>query len=353
MNLKNLWDTWKSKIPETGAAKSFLSKIKIHTLFDGIKHFDIEGTLHRFYSPVNRPLIQKSFALVLVGSLSYGGGKMIGEVTSLVLKPDLKKSSPKPLSPFIAENFKDETRMIEEVNLFNTGSEGAKKKKSNSNEICKESKIASALPIKLMNTIVLQDAVKSIAAVQLRGSNAVEDFREKETISTLAILGKIETQKIIFRNKESGECEYISSGETSFGKRGGITVHSEEEGAKLFNAQAAKEGIKTDGSRFTIKNKLRDEVLGDLGNILTQAKAIPITNPDGSMAFKIVNVVPGSIYSYLNIQDEDIIEGINGKKIQNLNEVMTMFKDIKTVSNLSLTIKRDGVEQNFDYGFEQ
>ena len=30
-----------------------------------------------------------------------------------------------------------------------------------------------------------------------------------------------------------------------------------------------------------------------------------------------------------------------------------MFRDIKTMENLSLTIKRDGAEQNLEYGFEK
>ncbi len=65
----------------------------------------------------------------------------------------------------------------------------------------------------------------------------------------------------------------------------------------------------------------------------------------------MTDVVPGSIYSQLNISDGDIISGINGKKIENLNEILNLFGKIKDIDNLSLTILKDGQKQENDYEF--
>ena len=96
---------------------------------------------------------------------------------------------------------------------------------------------------------------------------------------------------------------------------------------------------------------MRDNALKNIQNVLTQARAIQIKNPDGSLAFKMTDVVPGSIYSQLDITDGDIISEINGKKIENINEILTLFGKIKDIDNLSLTILKDGQKQEKDYEF--
>ncbi|MBT5093448.1 MAG: PDZ domain-containing protein [Halobacteriovoraceae bacterium] len=93
-------------------------------------------------------------------------------------------------------------------------------------------------------------------------------------------------------------------------------------------------------------------MLGNINEILTQARAIQIKNPDGSLSFKMVEVVPGSLYSKLNIQDGDIITGINGKKIKNLNEIMALFGKIRSIDHFELSVKRNGIESSMDYDFE-
>jgi type II secretory pathway component PulC len=63
-------------------------------------------------------------------------------------------------------------------------------------------------------------------------------------------------------------------------------------------------------------------------------------------------IVPGSIYSQLNIQEGDMITGINGKKITNMAELMNLFGQIDKIDHFELSLSRDGVEQNLEYDFE-
>ena len=67
---------------------------------------------------------------------------------------------------------------------------------------------------------------------------------------------------------------------------------------------------------------------------------------------KCKRLSPGSIYSKLNIQNGDIIMGIDGKKFMNMNEVMSIFGQIRTKNNYEIKILRNGVEQTFEYDFK-
>ena len=66
----------------------------------------------------------------------------------------------------------------------------------------------------------------------------------------------------------------------------------------------------------------------------------------------MTEIVPGSVYSQLGIQDGDIITQINGKKITNLNEVMALFGKIKDIDQFQLNVKRGGIETQKEYEFE-
>ncbi|MBF0298433.1 MAG: PDZ domain-containing protein [Oligoflexia bacterium] len=72
------------------------------------------------------------------------------------------------------------------------------------------------------------------------------------------------------------------------------------------------------------------------------------------MSFKITELVPGSIYSYLGIEENDKISKINGKKIAGLNEIMNLFASLQNLEKLQLTvIKEDGNEHTFNYAFSK
>ena len=110
--------------------------------------------------------------------------------------------------------------------------------------------------------------------------------------------------------------------------------------------------IKNTGNSFKIKKNYRDEMVTKMSDILTQAKAIQITNPDGSLCFKMTEIVPGSIYTQLNIQESDIICNVNGRKIENLNELMGLLGRIKEIDSMQIGLKRNGMQENLDYNFE-
>jgi type II secretory pathway component PulC len=116
-----------------------------------------------------------------------------------------------------------------------------------------------------------------------------------------------------------------------------------------FKANKKLPGIENNGNKFAISKTLLDDKLKDIAAVLTQAKAVKIQNPDGSLSFKMTELDPQGIFPYLGIQDQDIITSINGKPIYDMNEVMLLFGRIKGLDNLSLGIKRDGSESVQDY----
>lgn len=302
--------------------------------------------------PHARPAVHKVFVYCLVVFFFFSMGSLLAFfLQDISSKLNL---SPKKVSRQNHLHLKKDIEMARKADLFNTGLN--KKKRSvpvkNIAEIkCVESSISSQLPIELANTTVLQNSVKSLASVQLRGKRTPLIIREGDMIQSMARIGKIDRHRIFFKNIKSGQCEFIENKKGNTVGKISFNILPPKEGKKKMQNSKKKE-ILQDENKFIIKKSFKKELLGNISKVLRQARALQIKNPDGSLSFKITEIVPGSIYTKLNIEDGDIIEEIDGNKIENLNQVMSLFGKIDKLEKLKLTIKKDGQSQEFDYQFE-
>ncbi len=308
----------------------------------------------------NRPKVQKLFIIGFYIVSAYFSGKLISNFIPKADKPEYVAHVIPP-----EESEDDSQKKVDQIrvaNLFNAtlykddGKDGQKKSKEPQvnimNIICLNSQVNSSLPLKLVNTVVLQDSVKSIASVQVRSSKDPSIFREGDKIEQMAEVSKIKKKKVILKNLESGRCEFINLKDLF--ERNNFANMSVLPPNSMRTAQPTKmEGIDRDGNKFKLSRKLINEKLKDLGSVLSEAKAIKVTNPDGTLAFRIVDIVPGSIYSHLDIQNLDEITEINGEKIKNINEVMNLFGSIRNVDKLNITLQRNGEVKNLNYEIQK
>lgn len=336
------------------------AKEKVSQLKDTIADLNWENLVVDLFSPPHRPTFHKIFLISLIGGSSLLMGKLVAQKLTSLLKPSKTLSRSKPPKRSLSLiNLKP----IDKYNIFNSedlekvtkGSKFVKKKKVRKITKCDKSGKKSALPIKLLNTIVLQDSSKSLASISVKGNKKLQDIREGEKIGSIAKVGKITRLRMIFKNLKSERCEYVDNSDKKFEskyKKKKFTILDPKAGKKLMKKKEYA-GVQNKGNKYKIKQSLKNEMLSDISNVLGQARAIQIKNPDGSLAFKITEVEPGSIYSKLNINDGDIISKIDGKPIENLNDIMSLFGRIKDVQNLSLTLKRNGEEETQEYSFDK
>jgi type II secretory pathway component PulC len=299
----------------------------------------------------NRTYIHQVFLVVLISSISYGLGKIAS--LSMSGKIDLDSSKDYKVDLNLDKSFNySKLNLVKSSNIFKTNT-GLGKKPIGAEVKCETAQNVSGLPIKLVNTVVLQDTIKSIASVQVRGDRKLEEIREGDVISNMAKVFKIERLELIVKNLENGMCESITNAKLNDGRsRNKISVMNNEQ-AKNYLKNKKLSGIENEGNKFNISKTLLDEKMKDIAAILTQARAIKIQNPDGSLSFKLTEIDPEGIFPYLGLQDEDIITSINGKPIYDLNEVMGLFGKIKNLDNLSLGVRREGSEAVQEYSIKK
>ena len=319
-------------------------------LVDKIFSFRLAREPGLLLDPFTRPSIHKAFVYLFIIFFFFSTGSLL----ALFLQ-DISFNI--PLKKTLTQNhlhLKKDMEILRKTDLFNTGLNKKKAQipvKETTELKCIESSVSSQLPIKLFSTTVLQNSIKSLASIQIRNKRKPIIIREGDKVENMAQIGKIDRQRILFKNIKSGQCEFIENKKNKIRSKISLNILPPRQGKKKIEESKNKEIVQEE-NKFFIKKSFKKELLGNISKVLRQARALQIKNPDGSLSFKITEIVPGSIYSKLNIEDGDIIEEIDGNKIENLNQVMSLFGKIDKLEKLKLTIKKDGQSQEFDYQFE-
>jgi len=310
---------------------------------------NLTKNLEHLLSRQGRETIHQVSLVLLISAVTY----FFGKTTALFLKgtPQIDSSKTYSVQIDLEKDFNPSTlSQVRSINIFRTNT-GLGQKKNVADTKCEKAQQTSNLPIKLINTVVLQDSVKSLASVQVRGDRSLQEVREGEQISNLAKIFKITRLQILVKNLENGICEGIES-DKGRESRSPISVMSASK-SREFKANKKISGIENDGNKFSISKNFLDEKIKDISSILTQAKAIKIQNPDGTMSFKLTEMDPEGLFSYLGLQDQDIITSINGRPIYDMNEVMGLFGRIKNLDKLQLGVKREGSDSVLDYNIKK
>ena len=306
---------------------------------------------HEHYHSIDRICV-----LLCVGLGCY----LFGKTTARVVFPMSVIESQEKKNIVIADTPSPALKNFERGNNFDLKSSSLAKKEIKKEKkkeikkdypICEDARRKTSLGIDLISLTVLKNPKKSLAEVKLKRKKEVQFLRYGQKIPGVGKVGLMKNKKLFIRNFSNGNCEYVATKEKRKSKKlPSFKVHSENERDRFFTKN---ERIKNEGNSFKIKESLREEMLGNISSVLTQARAIPITNGDGTLSFKITEITPGSIYSQLNIQEDDIITGINGKNVTSINEVTSLLGKIRDITSLSITVERDGEEKTQDYSFEK
>lgn len=289
----------------------------------------------------------RTFLLALLLVTTYS----IGKITAIVLRGRPQFDSPSvAISDSRVEFFDFNTlNKVKSADPFKTTS--AQGKPAIADTKCDDGDGPTNLPLKLVNTVVLQDSVKSIASVQIRSGRDLKEVREGDSLEGLAKIFHITRLQLVIKNLETGACEFLTS-DKAREKGTPIGIMPKAKG-EAFKAQQKIKGIDNVGNKYSISKELLNDKLKDINQVLTQARAIKIQNPDGSLAFKITEIEPGGIFAYLGIQNDDIITSIDGRPISDLNEVMGLFGRLKNIDKLKLGVRREGEESELDYAMKQ
>ncbi|HLG20179.1 MAG TPA: type II secretion system protein GspC [Bdellovibrionota bacterium] len=196
--------------------------------------------------------------------------------------------------------------------------------------------VKSDIGAKLLGTMVSTNPNFSFGTIAPRGSGESQSYYIDDTLMDEAKIYDIQRNRVFFiRN---GHREYIEVENLPSIYGSGPVVDS-------VPAPSAGEGIKHEGDKVIVARAKVDATLGDLNNIIQQARMVPHFEGGQVSGFKVFAIRPGSIFQELGLKNGDVIQRINGAEINTVEKAIPMLQLARTENSLTIDLNRRGQKQ--------
>jgi general secretion pathway protein C len=102
-------------------------------------------------------------------------------------------------------------------------------------------------------------------------------------------------------------------------------------------------------STITVEREMIDESLKDLNKLMKDVRIRPHFK-DGEADGLIISGIRGdSVFKQLGLRNGDIILGVDGNKIESVDDAMKLYGGLKNMENMKVEIKRRGQIQTLDF----
>lgn len=93
------------------------------------------------------------------------------------------------------------------------------------------------------------------------------------------------------------------------------------------------------------------EGLGDLKSIMSQAIVRPFFHEGAQQGYVVSNIVPGSLYQKLGLQNGDVVMDVNNKKLESADDILQLVNVMQEGESVSINLMRGGKKENVNYTF--
>ena len=258
----------------------------------------------KLYSPTFLPMVHKIFLWSLWTCALYSMGKISALLLDTHTAAKISPSASSFQYSFTPPLREDQMHRIAQRNLFNIASSlGGKEQRQASQKPCLPvENIKLSQEVSLLHTVVLQNIQKSVASLKVKSRPDILSLWTGEMIPSVGKLDFIGSDKILFRNQRTGQCELAKKTENNRYLPSHLSVLPREQGKELLKNRANAKDISQNGNKFAIKRSYLEGHLANLPDLLTQAHAAPIKHPDGTLSFKITEITPGGLFSKLGME---------------------------------------------------
>jgi general secretion pathway protein C len=90
----------------------------------------------------------------------------------------------------------------------------------------------------------------------------------------------------------------------------------------------------------------------NMSQVLTQARALPYQEQGKTVGFKISEIVPGSIYEKIGLQNGDVIQRINSQDVDDPSKFFQLYQGLKNERSISIDLLRGGQPQTMTYDIQ-
>lgn len=197
------------------------------------------------------------------------------------------------------------------------------------------------LKIRLMGTIVGEDSSSTYAVIQDEVTKKQELFRLNEMVMKEAELIKVERGLITLLRQGIQKEVHLLFEEKSERLTSNLTKSRKKDKSSGIHSVSS--------NRWVLDKREVFQAFDNLPKLLTKARIIPNFSQGKADGFRIVSIVPNSIYEKIGLKNGDILQRINGVEIKDPQSFLKIFQQIKNETHISLNLIRNNQKNIFEY----
>ena len=232
---------------------------------------------------------------------------------------------------------------VTERNLFNTKTETGQQPKLNI-----ETLKPTDLKLKLFGTVT-GDKNKAYAVIEETEKRRQNLYRVGDTIQNASIK-MILREKVVLRvngKDEILEIEEVSSGSRDSGRPSSIANRRSQKRRPFKRSSTA------DSQNITLDRSKIESAVKNVNDLMKNVRIQPHFTDGQPDGFKLSGVRPDSFFYEMGLKSGDVITGVDGKKIESVDDAFMLYQGLQSSSNIQLQIKRKGRQKNINYNISE
>jgi len=204
---------------------------------------------------------------------------------------------------------------------------------------------STSLKITLLGTIY-SNGQNSAAVIEDKAKKTQGLYRVGDSIQN-AVIKSILTGKVVLRVDGHDEIlvmDELKSSETVMAPANRVPTAS-------VDPQAAPAATAVTERKISIKRGDIDESFENINDLISQATIQPHYTDGEADGLTVTGVKAGSIFRKMGLRNGDIVKGVNDNEIKTAEDLISMYNDLRSDSEISLQIIRRGQQTNLNYTF--
>ena len=222
-----------------------------------------------------------------------------------------------------------------ERNLFNTKSKTGQQP----NKLDIENLKPTDLKLKLFGTVT-GDKNKAYAVIEETKRKRQNLYRIGDTIQNASIK-MILREKVILR--VNGKDEILGIEEVPSGSPSSIASRRSRKKRPFKRSSTA------DSQNITLDRSRIESAVKNVNDLMKNVRIQPHFTDGQPDGFRLTGVRPNSFFSNMGLKSGDVITGVDGKKIESVDDAFKLYQGLQSSSNIQLQLKRKGQKKNINY----
>jgi general secretion pathway protein C len=103
------------------------------------------------------------------------------------------------------------------------------------------------------------------------------------------------------------------------------------------------------GQNITLDRSKIESAVNNINDLMKNVRIQPHFTDGQPDGFKLSGVRPNSFFSNMGLKSGDVITGVDGKKIESVDDAFKLYQGLQSSSNIQLQLKRKGRQKNINY----